>query len=114
MGKTAIKSDTHDLLKVLGRSKAKLRKAILQHCDNEVINTICDCIYNVVKGNVPGVKEKEIKKLVPHKKTLIKLSQRIPLKEKRKTLVQKGGAVLPFLLPLVAPLLAQAAQKIFG
>ena len=113
MGKPVIKSETHDLLKVLGRSKAKLRKAILQHCENDLIATICDCIYNVVKGNVPGVKEKEIKKLVPHKKTLIKLSQRIPLKEKRKTLVQKGGAVLPFLLPLVAPLLAQAAQKIF-
>ena len=114
MGKPGIKSDTDDVLIVLGRSKTKLRKAILQHCDNEVIETICDCICNIVKGNVASVREKEIKKLVPHKKTLLKLTQRIPLKEKRKTLVQNGGAVLPFLLPFVAPLVAQAAQKIFS
>ena len=114
MGKPVIKSDTNDLLKVVGHSKPKLRKAILQHCDNDLIETICDCVYNVVKGNIPGVNAKVVKKLVPHKKTLIKLTKRIPLKEKRKTLVQKGGALLPLLLPFVAPLIAKGLQGILS
>ena len=110
MGKPVIKSNTHDVLKVVGQSKPKLRKAILEHCDNDLIQIICDCVYNVVKGNIPGINKKVVKKLVPHKKTLIKLTKRIPLKEKRKTLVQNGG-LLPLLFPLVAPLVAPLIAK---
>ena len=105
------KPETHDLLKVLSHSKPKLRKAILQNCDNDLIHTICDCVYNIVKGNIPGLDKKYIKKLLPHKNTLIKLTNKIPLKEKKKTLVQKGG-FLPLILPFVAPLIAKVVSKV--
>ena len=85
---------------------------ILKNCENDLIHIICDCVYNVVKGNVPGLTQEKVNKLACHKTSLIKLTQNVPIKEKRKILVQKGGGFLPFLLPLVAPLIAKAVSKI--
>ena len=69
-------------------------------------------MYNVVKVNVPGLTQEKVNKLARHKSSLIKLTKKLPIKEKRKILVQKGGGFLPFLLPLVAPLIAKAVSKI--
>ena len=69
------------------------------------------CI-NVVKGNVPGLTQEKGNKLARHKSSLIKLTKKLPIKDKRKILNQKGGGFLPFLLPLVAPLIAKAVSKI--
>ena len=67
---------------------------------------------NVVKGNVPGLTQKKVNKVARHKTSVIKLTQKVHIKEKRKILIQKGGGFLPFLLPLVAPLVAEAVSKI--
>ena len=114
MVKPTIKSnsESQDLLKVLSHCKPKIRNAILKNCENDLIHIICDCVYNVVKGNVPGLTQEKVNKLAGHKTSLIKLSKKVPIKEKRKILVQKGDGFLPFLLPLVAPLIAQAVSKI--
>ena len=114
MVKPTIKSnsESQDLLKVLSRCKPKVRNAILKNCENDLIHIICDCVYNVVKGNVPGLTQEKVNKLARHKTSLIKLTKKVPIKEKRKILIQKGGGFLPFLLPLVAPLIAQAVSKI--
>ena len=69
-------------------------------------------MYNVVKGNVPGLTQEKVNKLSRHKTSLIKLTEKIPIKEKRKILVQKGGGFLPFLPRLVASLIAKAVSKI--
>ena len=66
----------------------------------------------MVKGNVPGLTQEKVNKLASHKTSVIKLTQKVPIKEKRKILVQKGGGFLPFLLPLVALLIAEAISKI--
>ena len=109
MVKPTIKSnsESQDLLKVLSHCKPKIRNAILKNCENDLIYIIFDCVYNVVKGNVPGLTQEKV-----NKTSLIKLTKKVPIKEKRKILVQKGGGFLPFLLPLVAPLIAQAVSKI--
>ena len=103
------RSESQDLLRVLGHCQPKIRNAILKNCENDLI---CDCVYNVVKGNVPGLTQEKVNKLARHKTSLIKLTQKIPVKEKRKILVQKGGGFLPLLLPLVAPVIAEAVSKI--
>ena len=69
-------------------------------------------MYYVVKGNVPGITQEKVNKLARHKSSLIKLTKKLPIKEKRKILVQKGGGFLPFLLPVVAPLIAKAVSKL--
>ena len=114
MVKPTIKSnsESQDLLKVLSHCKPKIRNAILKNCENDLIHIICDCIYHVVKGNVPVLTQEKVNKLACHKTSLIKLSKKRHIKEKRKILIQKGGGFLPFLLPLVAPLIAQAVSKI--
>ena len=114
MVKPTIKSnsESQDLLKVLSHCKPKIKNAILKNCENDLIHIICDCVYNVVKGNVPGLTQEKVNKLARHKTSLIKLSKKVPIKEKRKILIQKGGGFLPLLLPLVAPLIAQAVSKI--
>ena len=114
MVKSTIKlnSESQDLLKVLSHCKPKIRNTILKNFENDLIHIMCDCVYNVVKGNVPGLTQEKANKLARHKTSLIKLSKTVPIKEKRKILIQKGGGFLPFLLPLVAPLKAQAVSKI--
>ena len=104
--------ESQDLLKVLSHCKPKIRNAILKNCENDLIHIICDCAYNVVKGNIPGLTQEKVNKLTRHKTSLIKLSEKVAIKEKRKILIQKGGGFLSFLLLLVAPLIAQAVRKI--
>ena len=114
MVKPTIKSssESQDLLRVLGHCQPKIRNAILKNCENDLIHIICDCLYNMVKGNVPGLTQEKVNELARHKISLIKLTKKVPIKEKRKILVQKGGGFLPFLIPLVAPLIAKAVSKI--
>ena len=114
MVKSTIKSssESQDLLRVLSHCKLKMRNAILKNCENDVIHIICDCVYNLVKENVPGLTQEKVNKLACHKTSLIKLTKKVPIKEERKILVQKGGGFLPYLLPLVAPLIAKAVNKI--
>ena len=69
-------------------------------------------MYNVVKENNSGLTQEKVNKLPRHKTSLIKLTKKVPIKEKRRIFVQKGGGFLPFLLPLVAPLIAKAVSKI--
>ena len=52
----------------------------------------------MVKGNVPGLTQEKVNKLARHKTSLIKLTKNVPIKEKRKILVQKGGEFFLFLL----------------
>ena len=61
-----------------------------------------------MKGNVSGLTQEKANKLARH----IMLTKKVPIKEKRKILVQKSGGFLPFLLPLVAPLIAKAVNEI--
>ena len=105
MVKPTIKSnsESQDLLKVLSHCKPKIRNAILKNCENDLTHIICDCVYNVVKGNIPGLTQEKVNKLARHKTSLIKLSKKVPIKEKRNILIQKGGGFLHFYFPLLLP-----------
>ena len=105
-------SESQDLLRLLSHCKPKIRNAILKSCENDLIHIVFDCVYNVVKRNVPGLTQEKVNKLARHKTSLMKLTKKVPIKEKRKILVQKGGGFLPCLLHLVALLLAKAVSKI--
>ena len=88
MVKPTIKSssESQDLLRVPGHCQPKIRNFILKSCENNLIHIIYDCVYNVVKGNVPGLTQ-EIVKLACHKTSLIKLTKKLPIKEKRKVVI---------------------------
>ena len=61
MVKPTIKSssESQGLLRVLSQCKPMIKKAILINCENDLIHIIWRCVYNVVKGNVPGLTQKK-------------------------------------------------------
>ena len=97
-----------ELLKILKKAELAQRKAILKTLNNEQLLCICECIDNILCGNVKisPVKKRELSK---HVKILRKLVDKETDKEqKRKLLVQKGG----FLPALLAPIIAIAGSLI--
>lgn len=92
---------THQhLLKALHTLKPKYRKALLKACDEDEINIICECIYNVLRGKVP-LDSTEKTKLHKHKNILRKLVSKGKQKFRKTIIVQKGGAFLPIILGAV-------------
>lgn len=92
---------THQhLLQALHTLKPKYRKALLKACDEDEINIICECIYNVLKGKVP-LENREKTKLNKHKNILRKLVSKGKQKLRKTIIVQKGGAFLPIILGAV-------------
>lgn len=89
----------YDILKVLSTCKKCIRNNIISKADSELINTICECVYNLLKGNIK-LSEVQFKNLKPFRHILRKLLAKSNTKEKKKILIQKGG-FLEILLPAV-------------
>ena len=85
MVKPTIKSssESQDLLRVLSHCQPKIRNAILKNCENDLIHIICDCVYNVVKGNILGLTQEKVNKPAHHKTSLIKLTKKVPIKKEK-------------------------------
>ena len=82
------------LLQWLKTAKPATAKAVIKAADKELINTICECCLNVLKGNVPLTSQQK-KKLAVHKSTLRTLAQKkVSLHRKKRALTQRGGALL--------------------
>jgi hypothetical protein len=96
-------------LQVLRAAKPKLRKALISNCDRDLVLSICECILNVLSGNIKLSKCVK-RKLRKHKATLRKdADKRVSLASKKKVIVQRGG----FLLPLLGAVLPTLASLIF-
>jgi hypothetical protein len=82
------------------------RKLFLKPADKELVQSICECALNTLKGNVP-LKPCQKKTLSRYKRILRKLVHpKGGWKSKRKILIQHGGAFFPALLaPILASLL---------
>jgi hypothetical protein len=106
-----IRSNYH-ALQVIKSAGPKLRKVILSNYNKELLHSIFDCALNVLNGNLtlkPCAKRKLRKHKTVHRKIADK---RLPLAAKRKTIVQRGGFLLPLLsaaLPLLANLLLRSS-----
>lgn len=91
------------ILTLVKDARPNLRKSILLHCDDNIIKTINECVYNTLKENIPlTVSEK--RKLKKFKSVLRKvLKTKGSVNKKRKVISQGGGAFLPVLLkPIVS------------
>ena len=87
-----------DNLKSLEVDK-KYQKLIIKNADKKLIQSICECVLNILKGNLP-IKESDKQKLKKFRKPLHKLVQKSGLKNKRKILIQQDG-LLPILIPSI-------------
>lgn len=95
---------TVDHLKQL--SKTKQKAAFLKKCPNSIIKGVCECVFNLLKGNIP-VTARQKNRLTLYKKTLRRLGdKKVPLFKKRRLLVQKGEGFLSVLIPAAVSVLS--------
>lgn len=96
------------LLRALIHATPKERKALLKVCDSRRIRSVCECAYNVLRGNVP-LSNKVKNRLRKHKNALRRIVKRgESWTKKRHYLVQKGGG---FLLPLLLSTVLQTVLQ---
>ena len=89
-----------DYFSVLCKCNDRQRIAIIKGADEQLIKAICDCVENVISGNIP-LDSKAKKKLAKYKNLLRILKSKKGWTLKKKKLVQSGG----FLTALLGPLL---------
>lgn len=95
-----VKKNIH-CLHYLSQCKASDRRFILKNANKDLVYAICECFLNVLNGNVK-LSDIVVKKIKRHKKTLRQLvNNSESIKNKKQLLVQKGGSILPLLLPTI-------------
>ena len=98
-----IKSNFH-ALHVLKSASPKLRKAVIENSNKELVYSIAECALNVLKGRC-NLSECTKRKLRKHRVLLRRLSdRRVPLTSKKRLIVQRGGFLLPLLTAVLSGL----------
>ena len=98
-----------DTLHFMAKAKPKVNKALIEARDKELINCLCECALNVLKGNVP-LSHDQKRKLARHKTGLRTLIAPKTSVNKKKKVLQTGGflpALLGPILGVVGPLLSK-------
>ena len=88
-------------LRVLQKSSPSVRnKLAKKHCSPEFIKCICECVKNVLAGNVDLSAEHK-RRLIRHKHSLRKLVLKKTSMKAKKKLIQSGGFLGALLGPIV-------------
>lgn len=87
-----------DVLKALCHCNKEEQKDFIKAAKPEVIHAVCDCITNVLHGNIP-ISRYSKRKLKPKRQLLRALSQpKKNAEQRKKLLVQQGAGLLPLLI----------------
>lgn len=101
------------ILKYLSKANPGERKNIISNASPKMINTLCECCLNILRGNVPLTPTQK-KKLCKHKKTIRRLANEKMSLKNRKRVLQRGGFLPLLLAPLLAKIGIAAASGIAG
>jgi len=95
-----------NFLKYICSCDAKKRRVLIKSASPDEINSLCECILNVYKKNIP-VSKSAVARLRPFKKAVSTLAtkKKLSLKKKKHLLNQRGGALIPLLLSTLLPTL---------
>ena len=88
-----------NLLSILASAKPNLRESIIHKCDKQLVQCICECILNLLHGNI-NINRETLCKLKKYKNTFRKIIKKSNLQSKKKILIQQGG-FLQYLIPAV-------------
>lgn len=100
------------LLQYMAKGKPKIVKAIVNECDAEIMNVLCECAHNTLRGNV-NLSDAQIKRLKRHRKELEILANKKSSIKRKKNVLQRGG-FLPVLLASILPALSGVIGNIIG
>ncbi len=88
-------------LRMLHKSSPKARNALVkQHCSHDFLKCICECVKNVLMGNVDLSPEHK-RRLKRHKRSLRKLALKKTSLTEKKRIVQSGGFLGALLGPII-------------
>ena len=89
-----------DTLRFLNRTKPSVVKSVIQNCDKDLLDAICECSLNILKGKVP-LKPSEHKLLNRYKNYLRVLIKKSTSQKKKRAFLQKGGFLQALLTPVL-------------
>ena len=75
-------------------------KRIIDEGGMELVHCICDCVHNILQGNIP-VDEEEKERLKRHRHCMRKLANKKTSYSRRKRLIPDGGFLGPLIQILV-------------
>lgn len=90
------------VLRAVALMKPKQRKLILKAADKELIQSLCECALNLLRGNIKIDTNKKVK--LSRFKTVLRrlVKSGESFKKKKSFIVQKGGGILfPLLINAV-------------
>jgi len=112
--KKRISKEKFKLYKSLHKLKPDVLCDVIQHLDDNSINDLCECVYNVIHTDLslsPKVKQRlrnQLKKKCSKKNLKIITTKKVPVSKRRKALSQEGtgigiilGTVIPYLAKLI-------------
>ena len=101
------------LLNTLAHCSPHQRKLLIKTADKGFIDAICECVVNVIRGNVK-LSSTQKRTLAKQKRFLRKLADRkTALKERKRILIQRGGFI-GLIARLVAPVIGGLTSLFSG
>jgi hypothetical protein len=100
-----------DLLKAASISK-KYRNLILRNADKKLVEAIRECVFNILKGNIP-INTNDRIQLLKFRNILHKLLEKNKFKSHKKIIVQHGQ-FLNFLIPPIVTGIASIVSALIA
>lgn len=99
---TSVKKHS-EMLRFLGNANPTAVKAVLKTASPDLIQTLCECCHNVLKGNV-RLNQRQKNQLRRHKLNLRALVAKKTSLKKRRQILQTGGFIGLLLKPVLGAL----------
>ncbi len=101
-------------LLVLQNSCEKVRRAILQNCDDNLVKVLSNCTLNAIQNPAIKLRPSCIRKLEPYKNIIRRFAcRKTSIKDKKAILHrrQTGGWILPIISGLISTVLPKIIEK---
>lgn len=106
-----------DAVSYLMRAPRKMRDSMIKEAPTDLVESLCECVYNVLNGNIPASVSQK-KALYKHRNALRRLvgsagkkKESVTSKKRILTAPQSGGFFLPLIGKLLLPMLAGTLFK---
>ena len=103
-------------LQMLNRTNnTKLRKAILEYADADLISALCECAHNILRGTVRLTPREKVRLRKYKDKLRLIANRRLSISRRRREIQQHGGGFLPALLaPLATTVFLPLLRQLFA
>ena len=102
-------------LQMLNRTKnTKLRKAILEYADADLISALCECAHYILRGTVRLTPGEKVRLRKYKNKLRLIANRRLSIARKRREIQQTGGFLPALLAPLAATVFLPLLSQLFA